>query len=105
LTDIERRLVDLLPLVRDHVYHPSFDGSFSLKRVLPALVPGMGYGMMEVGDGRTASTELVRLLFGEPMDSQERSMIRESLLTYCEQDTWAMVRLLQRLRELAVSGG
>jgi hypothetical protein len=105
LIDIERRLVDLLPLVRDHVYHPSFDGSFSLKRDWPALAPGMGYGMMEVGDGRTASTELVRLLFGEPMDPQERSMIRESLLAYCEQDTWAMVRLLQRLRELAVSGG
>ena len=32
--------------------------ALSLKRVLPALVPGMGYGMMEVGDGRTASTEL-----------------------------------------------
>jgi hypothetical protein len=105
LTDVERRLVDLLPVVRDHVYHPSFDGGFSLKQVLPALVPAMGYSGMEVAEGRAASRELVQLLFGEPMDPQERSVIRESLLAYCKQDTWAMVRLLQRLRELAIDGG
>ena len=33
------RLVDLLPVIRDYVYHPDFGGSFSLKSVLPALVP------------------------------------------------------------------
>ena len=47
----------------------------------------------------------MQLLFGEPIDPQERSILRESLLTYCAQDTWAMVRLLQRLRELAIDGG
>ena len=36
---IQRRLWDLLPVVRNHVYHPAFAGSFSLKDVLPALVP------------------------------------------------------------------
>jgi predicted RecB family nuclease len=104
LTDVERRLVDLLPVVRDHVYHPSFDGSFSLKQVLPALVPEMRYDGMEVAEGRTASRELMQLLFAEPMDPQERNVIRESLLAYCKQDTWAMVRLLARLRELAIGG-
>jgi uncharacterized protein DUF2779 len=104
LTDVERRLVDLLPVVRDHIYHPSFGGSFSLKQVLPALVPDMRYDGMEVAEGRTASRELMQLLFGEPTDPQERSVIRESLLAYCKQDTWAMVRLLARLRELAIGG-
>jgi hypothetical protein len=104
LTDVERRLVDLLPVVRDHLYHPSFEGSFSLKQVLPALVADMQYDGMEVAEGRAASRELGQLLFGEPLDPQERSVIRESLLAYCKQDTWAMVRLLQRLRDLAVSG-
>ena len=37
------RLADALPLVRDHVYHPGFNGSFSLKSVLPALVPELDY--------------------------------------------------------------
>jgi predicted RecB family nuclease len=104
LTDVERRLVDLLPVVRDHVYHPSFEGSFSLKQVLPALVSDMQYDGMEVAEGRAASRELVQLLFGEAMDRQERNVIRESLLAYCKRDTWAMVRLLQKLRDLAIGG-
>ena len=37
----------------NHVYHPAFAGSFSLKNVLPALVPEMTYEGMEVADGRT----------------------------------------------------
>ena len=50
---IQRRLWDLLPVIRNHVYHPAFAGSYSLKNVLPALVPGMTYEGMEVADGRT----------------------------------------------------
>jgi len=43
LRSIVDRLVDLLPVVRNHVYHPDFGGSFSLKSVLPALVPEIRY--------------------------------------------------------------
>jgi hypothetical protein len=39
IEDIQARLWDLLPIIRNHVYHPAFAGSFSLKYVLPALVP------------------------------------------------------------------
>jgi predicted RecB family nuclease len=102
LADIERRLVDLLPLVRDYVYHPGFQGSFSLKRVLPGLVPELRYEGMDIAEGRTASGELAELLFSGASDPQERSMVREALLAYCKQDTWAMVCLLRRLRELAI---
>jgi predicted RecB family nuclease len=104
LADVERRLVDLLPTIRDHVYHPSFSGSFSLKQVLPALIPDLRYAGMEIAEGRTASKELMELLFGGALDRQERSVLREALLAYCKQDTWAMVCLLRRLRELAISG-
>jgi predicted RecB family nuclease len=51
---IQRRLWDLLPVVRNHVYHPDFGGSFSLKAVLPALVPEMSYQGMEVPNGEAA---------------------------------------------------
>jgi hypothetical protein len=51
---IQRRLFDLLPVVRNHVYHPAFGGSYSLKAVLPALVPEMTYEGMEVADGQAA---------------------------------------------------
>jgi len=32
---------------------------------------------------------------------KDRDKTRADLLAYCERDTWAMVRLLERLRELA----
>ena len=37
------RLWDLHPAIKNHVYHPEFYGSFSLKNVLPALIPHMTY--------------------------------------------------------------
>ena len=53
LAAIETRLFDLLPVVRNHYYHPEFRGSFSIKAVLPVIVPGMGYQDLEVTDGQT----------------------------------------------------
>lgn len=93
---------DLLPIVRDHVYHPAFQGSFSIKNVLPALVPGMGYDDLEIQDGGAASAALESLLFGgETLNAVETKALRRKLLRYCERDTLAMVRLHERLRELA----
>jgi predicted RecB family nuclease len=101
LERIERRLVDLLPVVRNHVYHPDFGGSFSIKKVLPALVPGLSYGDLEIADGERATVELLRLMFaGDAMAPADRAALRGALLRYCERDTWAMVKLLERLRGL-----
>ena len=101
LERIERRLVDLLPLVRNHVYHPDFGGSFSIKRTLPALVPGLSYTDLEIREGETATLELMRLLFADDeLQAGERVDLRAALLRYCERDTWAMVRMLEQLRGL-----
>jgi predicted RecB family nuclease len=96
---IQRRLWDLLPIVRNHVYHPGFAGSYSLKSVLPALVPEMTYEGMEVADGRSAG-EAWESLIGGDCDEAERRHKREALLAYCGKDTLAMVMLLERLRSL-----
>jgi len=96
------RLADALPIVRDHIYHLDFGGGFGLKAVLPALVPELGYEDMEIADGTAASRELERLLLdGASLPASERTRLREALLRYCELDTWGVVRLLERLRELA----
>src|SRR5438876_12442156 len=97
------RLVDALPLLRDHVYHADFGGSFGLKAVLPALVPDAGYDQLEIADGMVASRELRRLLLDGTLPGEERARLREALRRYCELDTWAVVRLLKRLEELAGS--
>ena len=94
---IQRRLWDLLPVVRNHVYHPKFAGSYSFKNVLPALVSGMTYEGMVVGDGAEAGLAWESLIRGG-LDQTERDRIRKALLEYCGQDTLAMVRLLERLR-------
>jgi len=104
LERIERRLVDLLPLVRNYVYHPDFGGSFSIKRTLPALVPGLSYADLKIRDGETATLELMRLLFsGDELPPGVRAELREALLRYCERDTWAMVRMLEQLRGLVAA--
>lgn len=102
LRQLSSRIVDLLPIVRDHVYHPGFHGSFSIKSVLPALVPGLGYDDLEVQDGQTASAMLEAMLLGNDEPSaRERKALRRKLLRYCERDSYAMVRLLARLRQVA----
>lgn len=55
LLAISERLVDLLPIAREHFYHPSQQGSWSLKRVLPAVVPELRYDTLDgVQDGGMA---------------------------------------------------
>jgi predicted RecB family nuclease len=103
LLSITARLVDLLPIVRNHVYHPAFDGSFSLKKVLPALVPERSYDDLPISEGATASLELERLMFsGDRLDTDEKQRLRNDLLRYCHQDTWGLVKLLELLRHLPV---
>jgi predicted RecB family nuclease len=98
LADLSSRLVDLQPLIRNHVYHPEFRGSFSLKRVLPALVPALSYDEMDISDGQAASLALEALLLGDgPIDLEERTATRQALLAYCKLDTQAMVALWQTL--------
>ncbi|MGH7607359.1 MAG: DUF2779 domain-containing protein [Gemmatimonadales bacterium] len=102
LEHLERKLIDLLPVMRDHVYHPDFHGSFSLKHVLTPMVPELTYDDLVIVDGLVASVEIARLLFvAQKISPEERDRVRQDLLDYCERDTWAMVKLLERLKELA----
>jgi hypothetical protein len=94
---IQARLFDLLPVVREHVYHPAFAGSYSIKSVLPALVPEMTYDGMQVANGQDAGLAWESLI-GGGLDQTERDKTEKALLDYCGLDTMAMVRLLEKLR-------
>lgn len=100
LDDINARIVDLLPIVRNHVYDPGFHGSFSLKNVLPALVNGLNYEDLNIREGGAAAAAIYRLLFGEEITPDAARALRTDLLAYCKRDTEAMVRLLGVLRTL-----
>lgn len=102
LEALERKLVDLLPIVRENVYHPDFLGSFSLKYVLTPLVPELTYDDLVIVDGLVASVEIARLLFvAGKIAKAEHDRVRQDLLNYCERDTWAMVKVLEKLRTVA----
>jgi hypothetical protein len=103
LDALQGKLVDLLPVIRDHVYHPRFAGSFGIKHVLNPMVPDLTYDDLTIVDGQVASVEIARLLF-VAHKVRDRDQLRRDLLAYCERDTWAMVRLLERLREIATGG-
>jgi hypothetical protein len=72
-------------------------GSYSIKSVLPALVPEMTYEGMEVANGQDAGLAWESLVRGD-LACEERERIRKALLEYCRQDTLAMVRLLDKLK-------
>lgn len=102
LKGIADNLVDLQPIVRENVYDEKFGGSFSIKKVVPALVPGIGYDDLSIAEGEIASVQLARLILGgSRIHPEEREELRRSLLEYCKRDTAAMAALSQRLVELA----
>ena len=88
----------MLPVIRSCYYHPRFRGSFSIKSVLPVLVPEMGYDDLEIADGQTATVRYARAL--AIMDRQERQHTFTDLRAYCARDTLAMVRLREVLAVL-----
>jgi predicted RecB family nuclease len=90
------RFWDLLSVIRAHYYHPEFGGSFSIKSVLPAVVPSLGYEDLEIQEGTMASLQYYRMIF-EVSDETERTRLRTALLKYCERDTLAMVELRKAL--------
>jgi len=104
LESVEQRLADLLPVVRDHVYHPRFAGSFGLKSVAPVLAPDVAYEGLAVAEGGMASHLLYDLLLkGDGMPEGEKRRVRRELLKYCRMDTLSLVGVHRALK--GVAGG
>jgi len=87
-----------VPFQRNYYYAPEMKGSYSIKYVLPALVPELSYNELEINEGGLASIAF-ESLFNET-DMIKISETRQQLLEYCELDTLAMVRILEELDKL-----
>ncbi len=93
LLALNERVVDLLPVAREHYYHPSQQGSWSIKAVLPALCPDLKYGDLDgVQDGGMAMEAFLEALALQTSAARKAEIGRQ-LLAYCSLDTYAMVRL------------
>jgi hypothetical protein len=88
------RLVDLMvPFQQKWLYTPAMRGSYSIKQVLPALLPSFSYDKLAIANGENASLAFERLL--EETDPAAIEETRRNLLAYCRMDTLAMVALLE----------
>lgn len=106
LMDIHDNMADLMtPFKNGWVYLKAMKGSYSIKKVLPAMFPDdpeLDYGRLEgVHDGSEAMEAFAKLA---EMPEAEKAAARESLLRYCELDTLAMVRIFERLADLVDYG-
>ena len=92
-------LVDLMePFRRREIYHWEMAGSYSLKNVLPVLVPELSYEGMTISGGDMASEAYFTM--GEIGDANELRKLRKALLEYCGQDTLGLVRLLEKMHSM-----
>jgi hypothetical protein len=96
---IINRIEDLMtPFSRKHYYVREMNGSYSIKSVLPALVPRFSYDNLEINNGSLASVTFERLY----SESDVHTIIntRQNLLEYCKMDTLAMVEILKVLQRV-----
>jgi hypothetical protein len=92
LLSINERVVDLLPMARQHYYHPAMKGSWSIKAVLPTIAPDLAYDELEVGNGGAAQNAYSEIVHHET-SVERKQQLTEGLTEYCALDTLAMVRL------------
>lgn len=108
LLAIKDNVIDLIDPFRGKMcYLPAMNGSFSIKKVLPALFPNnpaLDYTKLQgsVHHGGEAMTQYPAIA---NMTPEEAEATRQSLLEYCKLDTYAMVKIWEKLRELAKEAG
>ena len=96
LNNIINRMKDLMiPFQKKWFYTPEMKGSYSIKYVLPALVSDLSYDQLAIKDGGTASNTFLSMV-NKTFDGNEVEE-RKNLLEYCEMDSFAMVKILDKL--------
>ncbi|MBR1416253.1 MAG: DUF2779 domain-containing protein [Bacilli bacterium] len=102
LLNIKDNIKDLIiPFKNRDYYTMKMDGSYSIKYVLPALFPNdptLDYHNLDmVHKGDEASSFFSSI---DSLNEEDKKRVRESLLKYCELDTYAMVKIWQKLNEV-----
>ncbi len=99
--NMNNRIFDLMIIFRDQFYaDPKFKGSYSIKKVLPVLVPQLTYEGMDIGDGATAMAQWYDMVYSTSLSEKKRKSIKQNLLKYCELDTFAMVKIWEVLKKV-----
>ncbi len=94
LNDLNDRMVDLEEIFKKAYVDARFDGSTSIKKVLPILCPDLGYDDLAVQDGAAAMDAWQRMLGASGNEADAKA---QELLAYCKLDTLAMVEIYKFL--------
>jgi len=87
------------PFKNRDIYLWEAKGSYSIKPILPLLVPELSYKDLEgVANGGDAMDAYYKM--NRAVDAGELATIRTQLLEYCKRDTEAMVRILEKMQHL-----
>ena len=97
LNDINDRMVDLEDVFKTAYVDAGFDGSTSIKKVLPVICPDLSYKTLEIQDGSSAMEAWQRMINTE---KDEADAIANALLSYCKLDTFAMVEIHRFIKDL-----
>ena len=99
LKGVNARVYDLMEVFGHTWYtHPDFHGSVSIKKVMPVLVPDLSYKNLGIGEGLTAQIRWMKAARGQATPEEARQTY-DYLIEYCGQDTLAMVRIYEVLRQ------
>lgn len=102
LQSLRVRLVDLLPIVERHYYHPSQEGNWSIKRILSAMFPQLHSEVLVGFQDDGSALEAYISAVSDPAESDERNEIARRLRRYCALDTAAMALIYMRLSQGAL---
>ncbi len=102
LEALNARVYDLMKIVSQGMYEDfRFKGSASIKKVLPVLVPELSYENLDIGQGGEAMDAWYEIMGHQTVETKkERAETIKSMLEYCKQDTLAMVKILEFLKNL-----
>ncbi|MCV3442492.1 DUF2779 domain-containing protein [Campylobacter sp. IFREMER_LSEM_CL1097] len=101
LLNIEKNIKDLMiPFQNKDYYHYKMQGSYSIKKVLPALIPDMEQAYKNLNLIHNGSEAMQSFEAMQSMNENERKSYCQALLKYCKLDTLAMVKILKHLEEL-----
>ncbi|MGQ0826804.1 MAG: DUF2779 domain-containing protein [Bacteroidota bacterium] len=96
-----KRIIDLVqPFQARNYYHPAMKNSFSIKNLLPALVPELSYNDLKISSGSIAMIAFEKL--ASETDMFKILEVREQLLEYCKLDTLAMVKVFEVLEKVGI---
>ena len=95
LLAINERVVDLLRIAEQRYYHPSQHGSWSIKKVLPAVAPDLRYDALDGVQNGGMAMDAFREAISATTTDTRKAQIGKQLLEYCRLDTYAMVRIWQ----------